>query len=206
MFSEIVSWSAAVLALAASTTILLSRDWRVGLGALAIQYLAAFWLVTRHLPFAMGSVKLITGWMAVAILGMTRLNLTHLDQAEQDAFYPRGASFRMILVGVVALVAAGATPRIESAIPGLGLPVIAGGLVLIGAGAAQIGVTGDYLRVTLGLLTILTGFEILYAAVESAILVTGLLAVVNLGLGMIGAYLLTAGSIPLVPPGSEEEE
>lgn len=204
MAVNIVSWVAVVLILATTTTILISRDWRISLGALAVQYLAVFWLVTRHLPFAMGSVKLITGWMVVAILGMTRLSLTNLDQNEQDAFYPRGASFRVILIGIAALVAAGATPRIETAIPGLGLPVIAGGLLLIGAGVAHLGVTSDLLRVALGLLTILSGFEIIYAAVESAILVTGLLATVNLGLGVLGAYLLMAGSIPLTTP--EEDE
>ncbi|MBI3170004.1 MAG: hypothetical protein HYZ22_16085 [Chloroflexi bacterium] len=204
MAAEIVSWVSVALILVTATTILVSRDWRISLGALAVQYLAAFWLVTRHLPFAMGSVKLITGWMVVAILGMTRLSLTNIDQSEQDAFYPRGASFRVILMGIAAFVAVGATPRIEAVIPGLGLPVIAGGLLLIGAGVAHLGVTSDLLRVALGLLTMLSGFEILYAAVESAILVTGLLAGVNLGLGVLGAYLLTAGSIPLTSP--EEED
>lgn len=204
MAIEIVSWFAAGLALITAAVILVSRDWRVGLGALALQYLAVFWLVTRHLPFAMGSVKLITGWMAVAILGMTRLGLSNLEQNEQDAFYPRGASFRLILIGVAALAAAGGTPLIENAIPGLGLPVIAGGLMLIGAGLAHLGVTGDPLRVTFGLLTILSGFEILYAAVESAILVAGLLAAAHLGLGMTGAYLLMAGTVPYGEPHEEE--
>ncbi|GAB4572217.1 MAG: hypothetical protein Fur0017_23230 [Anaerolineales bacterium] len=204
MGTDIVSWSAVVAALATATTILISRDWRVSLGALAAQYLVVFWLVTRHLPFAMGSVKLITGWMVVAILGMTRLNLTDHEQDGRGAFFPRGASFRVILMGIAAFVAAGATPRIEAAIPGLGMPVIAGGVLLIGAGAAHLGVTSDILRVTLGLLTMLSGFEILYAAVESAILVTGLIATVNLGLGVLGSYLLIAGSVPLASP--EEDE
>jgi hypothetical protein len=204
MFADIVSWVSVGLVLITSVTILLSRDWRISMGALALQYLAAFWLVSRHLPFAMGSVKLITGWMVVAILGMTRLNLAQMEQNEQDTFYPRGAFFRIILMGIVALAAFGATPRIESSIPGLGLPVIAGGLLLIGAGVAQLGVTSDLLRVILGLLTMLSGFEILYAAVESAILVTGLLAAINLGLGVLGSYLLMAGSIPLTSAEDEE--
>jgi len=203
MITEIVSWAAVGLILITATGILVSRDWRISLGALAIQYLAAFWLVTQHFPFAMGSVKLITGWMVVAILGLTRLNQTELE-TEQDAFYPRGAAFRITLMGIVALITVGSTARIEASIPGLGLPVIAGGLLLIGAGVAHLGVTSDLLRVILGLLTMLTGFEILYAAVESAILVTGLLAAVNLGLGVLGSYLLMAGSIPFTSPGEEE--
>ena len=204
MATEIISWISVALILFTATTILVSRDWRISLGALAIQYLAAFWLVTQHLPFAMGSVKLITGWMVIAIIGMTRLSLTNLEQNDQDVFYPRGASFRIILMSIAAFVALGATPRIETSIPGLGLPVIAGGLLLIGAGVAHLGVTSDLMRVVLGLLTVLSGFEIIYAAVESAILVTGLLAAVNLGLGVLGSYLLMAGSVPFSSP--EEDE
>ncbi|MFM8370101.1 MAG: hypothetical protein ACKOBD_15245 [Chloroflexota bacterium] len=166
MATEIISWISVALILFTATTILVSRDWRISLGALAIQYLAAFWLVTQHLPFAMGSVKLITGWMVIAIIGMTRLSLTNFEQNDQDAFYPRGASFRIILMSIAAFVALGATPRIETSIPGLGLPVIAGGLLLIGAGVAHLGVTSDLMRVVLGLLTVLSGFEIIYAAIK----------------------------------------
>lgn len=201
MLPEIVSWVAVTLILVTATAMLINTDWRISLGALALQYLAMLWLVTQHLPFVMGSAKLITGWMVVAILGMTRLGLTNAE-SEEDSFFPRGQAFRIALMGIVALVTAGAAPRIETAIPGLGLPVIAGGLLLIGGGIIHLGVTTNLLRVILGLLTLLAGFEILYAAIESAILVTGLLAVVNLGLGVVGSYLLLAGSTPLE---SEEE-
>lgn len=202
MLSDTISWIAVGMILATSTTILINRDWRISLGALAVQYVSVFWLVSRHLPFVMGSVKLIAGWMVVAALGMTRLGLTDLDNEKEDTFWPRGQWFRLILIFIVALVTAGATSRIESAIPGLGFPVIAGGLLLIGTGVVHLGVTSDLLRVTLGLLTMLAGFEIIYAAVESSILVTGFLALTNLGLGIVGSYLLVAGSTPLE---SEEE-
>ncbi|NWF63535.1 MAG: hypothetical protein HXY38_04435 [Chloroflexi bacterium] len=206
MLFEIVTWISAGVALLTSAAILISRDWRVSLGALALQYLAAFWLVSRHLPFAMSSVKLITGWMVVAILGMTRLSLTETEAAKQDAFYPRGIGFRLALMGIVVLAAFGAAPRIEAIIPGLGLPVIAGSFLLIGAGVAHLSVTSDLLRVALGLLTLLSGFEVIYAGVESAILVTGLLAAVNLGLGILGSYLLLASSVPITTPEKRGKE
>jgi hypothetical protein len=202
MFINIISWAAVVLIFATSTTVLITRDWRVSLGALATQYLAAFWLVTRHLPFAMGSAKLITGWMVVAALGMTRLGISTLEDENKDTFWPRGQWFRIILICIVALATAGTTSRVEAVIPGLGLPVIAGSLFLIGAGVVHLGITSDILRVILGLLTMLTGFEILYGAVESSILVAGFLAVTNLGLGIVGSYLLIAG---FYPPETEEK-
>jgi hypothetical protein len=85
MFLEIISWVAVGMMLITSTAILIARDWRIGLGALAFQYLALFWLVTRHLPPAMGSAKLIAGWMAVTVLGMTRIG--HPEAEEEDDFW-----------------------------------------------------------------------------------------------------------------------
>ncbi len=197
MAGNIISWIAVGAILLTSITILISRDWRIPLAALAVQYIAAFWLVTRHLPFVMGSAKLITGWMVVAALGMTRLGLSNTEEKVEESYLLSGRWFRGILIGIIALVTAGATSRIETSIPGLGVQVIAGSLLLIGAGVIHLGVTSDILRITLGLLTMLTGFEILYAAVESSILVAGLLAITNLGLGIAGSYLLLAGSVPL---------
>lgn len=196
MFTEIISWVAVALIFASATAILLAQDWRVSLGALGVAYLAAFVLVIRHLPIAMGTVKLISGWMVVATLGMTRLGLSD-SQVREDAFWIHGQWFKAFLMGIVAIIATGAAFRIEAQIPGIGLPVIAGGVLLIGAGVAHLGVTSNLLRVTIGLLTVLAGFEVMYAAVESAILVTGLLAAVNLGLGIVGSYLMSAGSTPV---------
>ena len=196
MAGDIVSWIAVGLIVTTATIMLINRDWRISLGVLAIQYLAAFWLVTRHLPFIMASTKLITGWMVVAALGMTRLSLPNPEDEKEESFWPRGQWFRSILMCIVVLVTIGSTPRIEAVIPGLGLPVVAGSLLMIGAGVVQLGVTSNLLRVILGLLTMLTGFETLYAAVESSILVAGLLSVTSLGLGIVGSYLLIAGSFP----------
>ena len=50
------------------------------------------------------------------------------------------------------------------------------------------------LRISLGLLTTLAGFEVIYAALEASVLLAGLLGIVNLGLALAGAYLLTASS------------
>ena len=59
-------------------------------------------------------------------------------------------------------------------------------------GLLHLGVTDRILQVTIGLMTVLAGFEILYAAVESSTLVTALLAVINLGLALTGSYLMVA--------------
>jgi hypothetical protein len=123
---------------------------------------------------------------------MTRLSLADTVE-DQATFGPDNRWFSFVLLGIVALITAGATPRIEAVIPGLGLYVIAGGLLLISTGLVHLGLTSDILRVIISLLTLIAGFEIIYAAVENSILVAGLLSLTNLGLGLVGAYLLVAG-------------
>jgi hypothetical protein len=59
-------------------------------------------------------------------------------------------------------------------------------------GLLHLGITAEILRIILGLLTVMAGFEILYATVETSILLAGLLAIVNLGLALAGAYLMTS--------------
>ena len=64
-------------------------------------------------------------------------------------------------------------------------------LILIGMGLLHLGLSVHPMRVTLGLLITLAGFEVLYASLENSILVSGLLAVITLGLALTGSYLLS---------------
>ena len=61
----------------------------------------------------------------------------------------------------------------------------------------QIGFSMRVSRIFLGLLTLLSGFEILYAAVEQATLVEGLLVLINLGIALMCSYLLAVPTLEL---------
>jgi hypothetical protein len=191
MTSNIVSWAAVGLLLVTSIGLLTSRDWRWSLGFLAAQYLGMFWLMTLHWPFGLASIKLVTGWMASATLGMTRLDLSESEETEEST-WPQGRLFRLFAAAIVVILVIASTPQVETIIPGISRPVIAGGLLLIGMGLLHLGLTAEVLRVILGLLTVMAGFELLYATVETSILLAGLLSIVNLGLALAGAYLMTA--------------
>ena len=193
MVITIVSWTAVVVLLITSTGLLLYRDWRWGIGFLAAQYAGVFWLVLQHWPIGMAAAKLVGGWMAAASLGMTLLNLPQ-QQEPIEKYWTQGRAFRLFMVGMAALLAVAAAPHIEAVLPGMGIPVAIGGILLTTMGLLQLGMTTQILRVILGLLTTLSGFEILYAAMEGSSLVAALLVVVNLGLGLVGAYLLTVSS------------
>jgi hypothetical protein len=184
---SILNWFALFIALVTSVSLLLHRDWRWGIGLLAIQYLSLFWLVQTHWPISMTAAKLVTGWMACTVLGIAQLST---DPAEEtEASWPEGRLFRFFSAGII-LAATFALSLRASGWLGLSLPIAWASLILIGMGLLQLGISTQPFRVILGLLTVLAGFEILYATVESSTLVAALLSAVNLGLALTGAYFL----------------
>ena len=181
-----LNWLMLLLATFAATGLLFSRDWRWSLGLLAVQYLTVFWLVQAHWPISLAATKLVTGWMACAILGIAQLNA---KEEESESTWLQGRLFHIFSAGMILAATFALSLRAETWF-GLSLPVAWGGLLLIGLGLLHLGITSDSFHVIIGLLTILAGFEILYAAVESSALVTALLAVINLGLALAGAYFM----------------
>lgn len=185
-----ITWITVGLIMVTAAGLFISRDWRFELGLLGLQYLGAFWLISQHWPISMAAIKLVTGWMAIVTLGMTRLNIKNIDE-KSDRLWPQGWFFRLFAASIVSVIVITISPRVEDIIPGIGLPVITGSLILLGIGMLQLGMTAQPFRVILGLLTVLSGFETIYAALESSVLVAAMLSVVNLGLSLVGAYLLT---------------
>jgi hypothetical protein len=150
-----------------------------------------FVLTLQHWPLGMASVKVVAGWMSAAILGMTRSGLANEEIDDKDT-WPRGRLFRLFAASMVVLIVVVVTPSVDTIMADPGFAVTGGSLVLVGLGLLHLGISGNVLRVTMGLMTILSGFEIIYAAVEGSVLVAALLAVINLGLALVGAYLLVA--------------
>lgn len=186
--TEFLNWLVVGLLALASFGLLIVRSWRWLLGCLAALYLGAFIMVLAHWPLTMAATKLVTGWMAAAALGMTQLNLE--ARGWVLPWPDQGRTFRLAAAGMVAVSMFQVALAVNNWLPSLGFPVMVGAFLLIGQGLLQLGMTSEPMRVSIGLLTTLAGFEILYAAVENSILVAGMLAVVTLGLALTGSYLL----------------
>ncbi len=154
---------------------------------LAVQYLGVFWMVQAHWPVTMATVKLVTGWMVCAVLGIAQINAR--TARETDNIWLQGRLFHVFAAAMVLVATFSLSLRLANWF-GLSLVVAWSGLLLIGLGVLHLGITSDSFRVVIGLLTVMAGFEILYAAVESSALVTALLVVIDLGLSLAGAYFL----------------
>lgn len=189
-----LSTAAFVLIVMAGMVILIFRDWRVTAVALAVQYLAAFVLVTISWPIGMAVVKLIAGWMATAALAFswhassTRLkekNSGTISESSSSLFFRGVAGLLIVLLIFITAptLQAGVFPRVD-------LMIIQGGLMLMGMALMQLGTqSGPYLTI-ISLLSFLMGFEVIHAALEISTLLTGLFVIVDLGLALVGVHFM----------------
>jgi hypothetical protein len=185
-----------VLLLAVSSLgLIVSRNWRWIILFLVIQYIGVFWMVSFLWPVGLAAVKGIIGWMAAAVLGASRST----SDLEDDEFSGlSGRLFRGMAAVVVWVLVFSIAQPVQYWIP-TQLPILQGGLLLFGMGLLHLGMTTNPLRVVVGLLTVFAGFEILYASIESSVLMAGLMGVVNLGLALMGSYTLLSANMEEEP-------
>ena len=178
-----------VLLMAASLCILMLQNFRLALAALAAQYLLIFLLITSVLPSSLALVKLLVGWMITALL-VSEIRLIEKDWENRIAL--SGNLLRGGVLFLLWIVVYLGLPLIQLWIP-VNQTVLLGGLILLSGGLIQVGLSNQVLRVSLGLLTLFSGFEIIYAALEPSVLVSGLLVLVNIGIGLTGLFLVIRG-------------
>lgn len=183
-----LSLLAFVFIVIASMIILVFKDWRINTAALGVQYLAAFALVTLSWPAGLAVVKLIAGWMATAAIATTCLRQKRFESADD----PSASLFFRGLAGllVVLLIFILAPTLRERVFPRIDLMIIQGGLMLMGMSLMQLGINSEPYLIIISLLSFLTGFEVVHAALELSTLLTGLFVIVNLGLALVGVYFI----------------
>lgn len=202
-----------------SIVMLIARDWRITLATLAVIYIAVFLLINQIWPLPLAIVKLIAGWIACIVLGMASLKLpvyfdakgsrsfnsflstaayitkqavSEFDRIRTDSRTPLGNFFAVFAALFIFLAAVAIAYRFTGNFVLVNFFPLLGGIFLVAMGLLQVGFTNHPLYISTGLLTILAGFEILYALIDSSVLVAGLLSGTNLGLALIGAYLISA--------------
>jgi hypothetical protein len=189
MVSEPVVLVAIVLVCLTCLYNLISSDWRSSVACLAVQYVGVFLLVNTFWPVEMALAKMLSGWMAGVILWVAMSYVSDL-WSESEKSIKFGVIFRILAAFILSLAVTSLALQTQSWLSKISIPILWGSFIMIGMGLLQLSLTSHPLRVIIGLLTSLSGFEIIYAAIETSTLVTGLLAVVTLGLALVGAYLL----------------
>ncbi|HUV92773.1 MAG TPA: hypothetical protein VMV80_06775, partial [Anaerolineales bacterium] len=163
-----------------SVSLLITTDWRISTALLAIQYIGVFILVRMEWSLAMAAVKLVAGWISCTVLGMALLslpqfrfrtekqNVTRLENGGVNTpirtRLPLGRPFILLTAILVLLTTFSLAGIAQNWFEGTSFPVLLGGFILIGMGLLQLGFSDRGFPVILGLLTTLSGFEILYAS------------------------------------------
>lgn len=163
---------------------------RLALGLLVVQYAAVTLLVTQFIPLATSSVKLAGGLIACSILGVTLARLPQTPSSRGGGSIPAGRTFRLISVLLVAVAGWGLSRDRWMGILTLEAHAALGSALLMTLGLLQLGTSDTPFRVGLGILTILSGFEIAYASVEPSLAVLSLLAMVHIGISLTVSYLI----------------
>lgn len=174
---------------AAALLMLLSTDWRWTIAGLAIQYLVAFLLVSRVWPLGLSAIKLVSGWLTCVLLSMAASPALF----EEDYFSVRSARFfRLFSTLFILLIVLAIAPGINAWLP-IPYDHLLIGMLLIGMGILQMGFSQMHFRIVLGLISLMIGFETLYAPLEGSALLAAIMAGITLALGLVGSTILRRG-------------
>lgn len=213
-FEELVarfSFLAATPAIAAvfitAATLVIMHDRRVLIAAFATQSVFAGLLFTRLLPPQIAGAKVITGLLISVLFFVTSRQMSLAAQAAgRAAGAPRarwqpepGLPFRTFAVVMVGLVGGQLAAQFDVGGAALDADIVTATVLLAGLGLLLLGLTDEPFRVGLGLLTVLTGFELFYASVEPALAVMALLAAVDFAVALGSSYLAIIRSTAAQP-------
>ncbi len=208
----VTSSGLAGLLVAASLLVVVS-SWRARLTALAIQYICVAALLTQIVIWQVVVTRLIVGAGIVGILVLTSremtgafpwqrqaalagegvttaapsplATITRLWRTQFSADFP----FRAVAVAMAIVAAASLAGQPNALLPGLSTNLKMAGYLLCGLGLFSLGLSEEPLRAGLSLLTLLSGFELLYVAVETSLAIVALLAVVDFTVALAISYL-----------------
>ena len=175
--------------------LLIFQDWRVMICALGLQYSGVFILVGITWPLEMAVIKLVTGIIAAVVLGMELVRMTATQSLSpgffSDPVRMSNRIFNLILAILIGLIVYSLTPEVAKWVLSATYYQIFGSLVLTGMGILIMGISNQPFRVIVGLFTFLSGFEILFATLDTSVLIAGFFSTLTLCISLLGAYLIS---------------
>lgn len=207
---------AATIVLLAAAIVVVVWDWRVALLALAVQYLAAGLLFADVLDPRLAFVKLLVGMFICLMLYMTARQVNwgrrpaDLTRAESSRLNAQRTVIlwrftvpviHLIRLGLVAVVlvlvlTVGNRPDIQFAIIPNYVNLAIFGLAALGLLGMLI--SGEPLKAGMSFLLFMTGFELLYNALDQTVAMLALLAGANMAFTLVIAYLTQMRHAPPV--------
>ncbi|NTU62735.1 MAG: hypothetical protein HGB05_04870 [Chloroflexi bacterium] len=194
--------------LIAAALLVVLLNWRLLIVALGAQYVFIGLMLTRVVPIELAAVKALVGIMICPVLYITarRVHWGHPEEESDEGASERpqrrwwhflGAGWPVrVIVSVLALAIsiglASRSPLPIVADQTLSRDLTTGAFSVMLLGLINAALAENPLKVGLGLLSIMAGFELFYTTVEPTLTIVGLLGLTNLFLALAIAYLTTA--------------
>jgi hypothetical protein len=183
---------ATTLATLTSLAMILTSERRLGIGLLAFQYLAVFLLIEVEWSLIQALTILIAGWIAGVVLGMagSSVQINRLGKSQIIENPPSlNPFFNFLSSLIICLIVFSLAFQVKNWIPALDTIQSWTALLLISLGILHLILKIHPIAMTLALLTMLSGFEILFSGLTSSILAAAFLAGITLFISLSGAYL-----------------
>jgi hypothetical protein len=194
------------LTLAAGLLVVVT-DWRLSLAALLIVYAGVAVLVAPLVLADVVLVKMLVGLLVVGILTLTGYQLGfgrqrptgQATEVVRPSLFqtPTNLPFRLTSAIMAATVASYLAAQAEYVLPGLDSAPAAnsGAYFLLAFGLLNLGLTEEPMNAGIGLLVVLLGFELFYAAVEPSLAIMALLAGIEFSIALAVSYLSVVGHL-----------
>jgi hypothetical protein len=195
---------AAIIGLVITASIIVViRDWRFLLTALLGQYVLVGLLLTRLIRPQVAVIKVLIGALVCVVLYLTA-RLVDVSEREQGAAEdsrsplhvirgeasPANFAFRLLAGLFVGLAVYSLSRRYP--LPEVPSDVGFACYWLASLGLLVLMLTEEPLKAGLGLLTLITGFELFYSALEHSLSVAGFLGIANFLIALAIAYLASS--------------
>ncbi len=201
-FSFLAAMPAVLGILITAGVLVVSREWRLNVFALAVQYFFVVLLLTRLIRLEVAAIKGLVGWMICMVFYITERRASELTaETEKEKenengdvsrrwqwrFISARSTFCLLAALLIAVVAYTAALRIP--LPQVPSDITLACYLMVGLGLLLIGLSEAPMQVGLGLLTFLSAFDLFYVALEPSLAVAGLLGAVSFLIALAAAYL-----------------
>lgn len=165
--------------------IFITNDWRRILVAYSLIYICAFAIIAQSWSFTFSLVKLLTGLMSLIVIGISINRYYAIPEKKVKS----ELVFRLIALCLIFILVVFMVYRISNYLS-IALEIVLSALLLLGFGIFQLGITHEPYKIFLAILVLFFGFELIFSANETSLLVNGLLAVVTMLIALMGSFMI----------------
>jgi hypothetical protein len=211
--SNLSAWPVFFGLVGTASVIAVVRDWRFSLWALLVQYVLVGIVHLRMLPPELALIKVLVGVLICPMLywaaRWVESERVHKAEIERREFTARPGEaplpplpwpiqstnwmFRLLAILLLSLVLYGVSTTLS--LPGIASDIAPVCLWLVLIGLFVLILTSEPLPAGIGLLTLVSGFGLYYDVMSPGLVGVGVLAAIDLLMGLVISYLVTVRAL-----------